>query len=197
MSDVDMDEIGSDIEEYEVEKILDRRVVRGVVEYYLKWKGFGLDECTWEARANLSCQDLIEQYERTHPQEKKVRRRKPRESRDRDTSPSDDHNMDSISGAQDTTFEKKTVSKRENIVNPLEKGNAIRHASCTSLTVCLGIEAQEILEASRINQKLCFRVKWKDNVDCDWVAAPVANVAMPQLVYRYYEQLANPTANIF
>lgn len=50
-------------EEYHVEKILDRRIRRGVVEYYIKWLNYGTEDSTWEPRENLNCDDLIEDYE--------------------------------------------------------------------------------------------------------------------------------------
>ena len=38
---------------YEVEKILDRRTVKGKKEYLIKWKGYSERECTWEPTSHL------------------------------------------------------------------------------------------------------------------------------------------------
>ena len=39
--------------EYEVARILDRRVVRGQEQFLIRWKGYGANEDTWEPTCNL------------------------------------------------------------------------------------------------------------------------------------------------
>jgi len=59
-------------EDYEVDAILDSRDNNGVTEYLVKWKVSYEDDdeqeaepgnCSWEPSANLSCPDLLQQFE--------------------------------------------------------------------------------------------------------------------------------------
>ena len=58
-------------EEYEVEKVVDKRIHKGKVEYLLKWKGYPSDENTWEPEDSLDCPELLQEYERNRAREKK------------------------------------------------------------------------------------------------------------------------------
>ena len=50
-------------EEYEVEKILKKRVKKDKLEYFVKWKNF--DETSWEPLANLlNVRDMIDEFEK-------------------------------------------------------------------------------------------------------------------------------------
>ena len=50
-------------DEYEVEKIVDKRVRNGKVEYKIKWVGYSMEECTWEPLKNLeNIKKMIDDY---------------------------------------------------------------------------------------------------------------------------------------
>ena len=53
------------VEEWEVEKILNKKKIRGVEKYLIWWKGFTAEGDTWERRENLkNAEELIEEFER-------------------------------------------------------------------------------------------------------------------------------------
>jgi len=52
------------VEEWEVEKILNKKKIRGVVKYLIWWKGFMAEGDTWERRENLkNVEELIGEFE--------------------------------------------------------------------------------------------------------------------------------------
>ena len=52
------------VEEWEVEKILNKKKMRGVEKYLIRWKGFTAEGDTWERKENLkNAEKLIEEFE--------------------------------------------------------------------------------------------------------------------------------------
>ena len=53
------------VEEWEVEKILNKKKTKGVEKYLIRWKGFTAEGDIWERRENLkNTKELIEEFER-------------------------------------------------------------------------------------------------------------------------------------
>jgi len=52
------------VEEWEVEKILNKRKIRGVDKYLVRWKGFTAESDTWEKEKDLkNVKKLVEDFE--------------------------------------------------------------------------------------------------------------------------------------
>ncbi|KAG5730106.1 hypothetical protein E4T56_gene1853 [Termitomyces sp. T112] len=57
----------NDEEEYEVEEILDSRMFRGRLQFKVKWKGYGIEDISWEPQASVHAPALIRDFYRRHP----------------------------------------------------------------------------------------------------------------------------------
>jgi len=54
-------------EEFKIEKILNKRTVRGKEKFLVRWKGYMAEEDTWENRENLeNMKELVEEFERIY-----------------------------------------------------------------------------------------------------------------------------------
>jgi len=59
-------------EEFKVEKILNKRTVRGKEKFLVRWKGYTVEEDTWENKENLeNAKELVEEFEREYGEEVK------------------------------------------------------------------------------------------------------------------------------
>jgi len=52
------------VEEWEIEKILNKRKIRGVDKYLVRWKGFMAEHDTWERKEDLeNVREVLEKFE--------------------------------------------------------------------------------------------------------------------------------------
>ncbi|XP_043939893.1 chromobox protein homolog 5 [Protopterus annectens] len=151
----------SEEEEYVVEKVLDRRVVKGQVEFLLKWKGFSEEHNTWEPEKNLDCPELISEFMKRGKKNKENDGRC-KESTKRKGIP--------------TNGSEESKSKKRKEVNDIARGFE------------RGLEPEKIIGATDSCGDLMFLMKWKDSDEADLVLAKEANVKCPQIVIAFYEE---------
>ncbi|XP_051905757.1 chromobox protein homolog 1-like [Hippocampus zosterae] len=145
-------------EEYVVEKVLDRRVVKGKVEFLLKWKGFSNEDNTWEPEDNLDCPDLIAEFMRKYKEKEDKKKEGKRK----------------VSDGAGGPEEKGSKRKKE-------EGEKVRGFG-------RGLQPERIIGATDSSGELMFLMKWKNSDEADLVPAKEANVICPQVVISFYEE---------
>lgn len=163
----------SEPEEYVVEKILDKRVRQGRVEYFLKWKGYPDSENTWEPEGNLGCPELIAEFEEKL---KKDKGGAAKEEKGAATKEPAKRARASANGAA----EDGSKRKRKSAPTPEQDERPRGFDRC--------LEPERIIGATDTSGELMFLIKWKDSDEADLVPARVANLKCPQVVIKFYEE---------
>jgi len=74
-------------EEFEVEKILNKRMIRGKEKFLVRWKGYMVEENTWENRENLeNTKELVKEFKRKYREEVKELRQQEQEKEEKEFS---------------------------------------------------------------------------------------------------------------
>ena len=71
-------------EEFEVEKIINKRTVRGKEKFLVRWKGYMAEEDTWKNRENLeNAKELVEEFKRIYREEVEELRQQKKEEKEK------------------------------------------------------------------------------------------------------------------
>jgi len=184
-------------EEFIVEKILKKRMKGGKVEYYLKWKGYGDADNTWEPKENIDCPELITEFEKNLA-EKENKNKKEDSSevakssrKRRQASPSfdqDDDDDDSGKKQKRGPGRDSSISKRGGASMEDKSKKSGKTGSTEVSGFDRGHPAEKIMGATDSSGELMFLVKWKDTDEADLVPARQANIKCPQVVIAFYEE---------
>jgi len=136
----------------------------GKIEYFLKWKGYGDEDNTWEPKENLDCQGLIDEFEKKLKEKsaKKTELSGGGGGKRKSTTPSSDSS---------TPTDRKKKPEDDRPKGFLRK-----------------LEADRIIGATDSSGELMFLIKWKNSDEADLVSSREANEKCPQVVIKFYEE---------
>eukprot|EP00092_Neocalanus_flemingeri_P023078 GFUD01025021.1.p1 GENE.GFUD01025021.1~~GFUD01025021.1.p1 ORF type:complete len:174 (+),score=43.14 GFUD01025021.1:98-619(+) len=157
-------------EEYEVEKILEKRVEKGgYTEYLIKWRNYeDPEENTWEPVDNLAdAEKAIKAFEKDLEHKSTISTINAKNNKRKSGPNSYASVVQNPAKMQRTELKEKT------------KGFA------------RGLTAEKIIGVRKEPEKMFFLIKWKGSEDTDFVNAKEAKLKIPQVVIEFYEEKLN------
>jgi len=152
-------------EEYEVEKCVDKRIVKGKIQYLIKWKGFEDTDNTWEPIENLECSELISEYEET------LKKKNGKENKEKEVMKEE---------------KKRKISTEKTETQTLKKPKTTHEVKARGFARKL--KPEKIIGATDSGGSLTFLMKWEGSDEADLVPSDEANIKCPQIVIKFYEE---------
>ncbi|GBB97898.1 hypothetical protein RclHR1_00310026 [Rhizophagus clarus] len=182
-------------DEYVVEKIIDHRKIKGVTQYYLKWKGYPDDENTWENESDVFAKELIEKYwKRENEKSKKKPVESPEESSEEDSKRNSKENNKKIEQVKKKqtiiTNNQVNIRKRKfsDSFNEEPDFSLLENFPPPSLTNWEEeVDDVETVEKNSKDSGLLIYLNWKNGHRTRHPAS-VANLMCPQKIIRFYEE---------
>ncbi|GFR05766.1 chromobox protein homolog 3 [Trichonephila clavata] len=163
--------------EYFVEKILDKRVIDGKVQYFLKWKGYNDEDNTWEPEENLDCPLIIKEFEKDWNLK---------------------NNLESRSSEKRKCNGASEVPAKKKLEPPEKTRKAKEQDGATGVPAFIkddkpkgfdrNLEPDRIMGATDNGGELMFLIRWKGCEEADLVSSKIANIKCPQTVIQFYEE---------
>ncbi|XP_044261182.1 polycomb group protein Pc isoform X3 [Tribolium madens] len=135
---------------YAAERIIKKRVRRGVVEYYVKWKGWSQKHNTWEPEENILDSRLIDLFERSqkldpHKRGPKKKDRHPEkqqtETEDEGRASGEESQDDGVTSAE--TSKSTPATKSESAPNPDDEDTRAGSEISSKSPVPTGVDDNE------------------------------------------------------
>jgi chromobox protein 5 len=161
-------------EEYEVEKILDHRMVGRKRHFQVKWRGYPVSEATWEPEANLaSCRAMIATYMEKHTPAKSPAAKTGRKRKEEQEQESSEPEVKKRRGGRQSKVDAATASSSSTSSSTTTTPHSTRHMQVDEIageTSAFSFENGDVVERVRgidmkkIGKKqpvLVFAVTWK------------------------------------
>lgn len=168
-------------EEFSVEKVLDRRIKNGKVEYLLKWRGYSNEDNTWEPEDNLDCPELISAYE-----DARLKREQEHTVEPPPTTPAPVKTPAANPPMVDIMDENLATRKRGR--RDKKKGDKKIEEIEKPRGLARGLTPEKILAGQLFHGTLHFLVKWQGCFELDVVPGHELGEVYPDFVISYYER---------
>ncbi|KAF5269892.1 hypothetical protein FQR65_LT05691 [Abscondita terminalis] len=175
------DEEEDDDTQYEVQEIMNEKMMKGVRHYLIRWKGYDEDGDTWEPETTLDCADLIKKFKE--------------KSNEENESPKKGKKGKAAEGK----LSKKGKRRYDKAVENGKKGKKEETSSKKSKSKSLpevDWESDDEFEVDRIldvyfkkNGKREFLVSWKGYPSTQDSWEPEENLDCTNLIERYMEKV--------
>ncbi|XP_051167747.1 uncharacterized protein LOC127285663 [Leptopilina boulardi] len=163
------DDENNEDDEYEVEKVVAQRTIKGRRQFLVRWKGYGEDSDTWEQEKDLNCPQLIEEFlaeAGDDDKEEKPAEKTPKSGKSKQGKKSS-----------------KKVKKDEETKGTEEEGDDNDNEDKE-------FEVEKIIEVHfKKNKSREFLIRWKGFSSSDDTWEPEENLNCPELIEKFMEKV--------